>query len=134
MNVWVGFGACVPAARLAAGDSWCVEEREIERLRALGRGRVKWERRLIGRAIRKEQRRLRAGRRSISINNLAPIQLADFARPGADRTVIHLGDHTYITREAFEAAWRDFTAHGLVYNPRTREDGSTMHTFTPRRT
>jgi hypothetical protein len=47
--------------------AWCVEEREIARLKENGRRSSKKNRRVIGRAIRYWQRRLERGTRSVSV-------------------------------------------------------------------
>lgn len=97
------------------------QKREIRRLKGLGRGCPKRIRRLIGRAIRRQQKRLSLGRRSVSIG-------FDFGPP-ANR--IWLDEHTYMTVEAFERAWLEFSRDGLeVLTTRTPE-GFFSNTFLP---
>lgn len=49
------------------GEGWCVEEREIARLKEHGRRSSKKNRRVIGRAIRYWRRRLERSGRSVSV-------------------------------------------------------------------
>lgn len=62
-------------------EAWCVEERAIERLRARGRGLTKKHRRNIGRAIRHWQRKLKSGKRSISVPVYGKVIFKKHGRP-----------------------------------------------------
>lgn len=60
--------------------AWCVEEREIERLKSRGRGQSKKRRRNIGRAIRDWQKRLARGTRSLSVPVHGRVSLRKYGR------------------------------------------------------
>jgi hypothetical protein len=66
-------------------DVWCVEEREIARLKGHGRGAPKKLRRKYGHCIRHWQRKLRRGERSVSIglslDTFKRVVLRKFGRP-----------------------------------------------------
>lgn len=60
--------------------AWCVEEREIEWLKARGRSQSKKRRRNIGRAIRYWQKRLATGTRSLSVPVYGRLSLRKYGR------------------------------------------------------
>lgn len=93
-------------------NAWCVEEREIARLKKNGRGVSKKNRRVIGRAIRHWQRKLKAGKRSISVPVYGKVifkkhgrpLVATYELPHSPRAVICFDEYSELTERQIASA------------------------------